>query len=217
MKPIIIECEQYSPEWYEARRGKVSASRISDVLATTAKGAVAAGRKNYATELFLERLTGEVSDKSFSTPDMEWGKLHEPRAAALYEIQNSVTLHAVGLVLHPRIKHGCASPDRCVGDVGLVEIKCPNAATHWDFVDGGSIKGPYIKQMHWQMATTGRQWCDFVSFHPKFPAELQLWVQRVPRDPIVIAEIEAEVVTFLAEVEAKLTTARTKYLLNEVA
>lgn len=214
---IIIDCEQNTPEWFDARRGKVSASRIGDILAKTAKGGISASRKNYRAELVAERLTGVTNEKTFSTPAMEWGKEQEDRARAMYEFVYEVELAKVGLVLHDRIADACASPDRLVGEDGLVEIKCPHTATHIDTLLGASIDGGYIKQMHWQMAVTGRQWCDFVSFDPRLPGEMQLHVERIERDPIVIAELERDVRAFLAEVEDTVNTLLEKFCVEKAA
>src|SRR5690606_27016310 len=114
----------------------------------------------------------------------------------------NVEVRQVGLVLHPTIDMACASPDGLVGDDGLVEIKCPNTATHIQTLPDEAIDGKYIKQMQFQMACTGRLWCDYVSFDPRLPAEMQLFIARVERDPKMIAELEAETRAFLAELDA---------------
>lgn len=213
--PTYIYCEQYSLEWYENRLGKVSASRIADVLANTgiaskrepsrSSSAYSAGRRNYIIELVSERMSGVPYDSGVSTPAMERGSETESRAAAFYERKYGVTLETVGLVIHPTIADGCASPDRLVGNDGLVEIKCPNTSTHAATLLGAPIDSGYLKQMHWQMACTGRKWVDYVSFDDRlspFEPVYHMRVQRVHRDPILIAEIEREVRAFLGEVES---------------
>jgi hypothetical protein len=95
-----------------------------------------------------------------------------------------------------------ASPDGVVGE-GLVEIKCPNTATHLDVVLAGKPPTKYIYQMQWQMACTCKDWCDFVSYDPRLPEHLQMLVVRVPRDDQQILVLESEVKAFLAELDDK--------------
>ena len=106
------------------------------------------------------------------------------------------------MIDHPTIAMSGASPDGLIDDDGLIEIKCPNSATHIKTMLSGKPDGKYITQMMWQMACTGRQWCDFASFDPRFHAHLQLFVKRIDRDDALIAELEASVSEFLAEVVA---------------
>ena len=193
--------EQRTDEWFAARLGKVTASRVSDVVARTKTG-YAASRANYMAELVCERLTGRKAE-SYSNAAMEWGVEQEPHARAAYEAREGVMVTEVGFVDHPRVPSSGASPDGLVGDDGCVEIKCPNTATHLDFWLDEAIPAKYINQMQWQMACTGRAWCDFVSFDPRLPPHLQLFVKRVLRDDWLIQNLESEVTTFLAELEAK--------------
>lgn len=211
----IIECEQGSPEWYMARLGKVSASRIADVTAKTKTG-YGASRANYMAELLVERLTGQPTDKYVSDA-MQWGKEQEAQARDIYQLMRNVEVQQVGLVLHPTIDMACASPDGLVGNDGLVEIKCPNTATHIQTLLDEAIDLRYIKQMQFQMACTGRLWCDYVSFDPRLPAEMQLFIARVERDPKMIAELEAETRTFLAELDATLARLAEKFHLAKAA
>jgi len=190
--------EQRTDEWLQARLGKCTASRIADVMAKTQSGPGAA-RKNYAAELIAERLTGTPTEK-FQNAAMAWGAEKEPEARAAYEFMTDATVEEVGFIDHPQIEMSGASPDGLVWQVGMVEIKCPNTATHIDTLLAGKVPDKYIKQMLWQMDCTGREWCDFVSYDPRLPAEMQLWVHRVERDDEAIAEIRREVEDFLAEV-----------------
>lgn len=192
--------EQRSEEWHEARLGKVTASRVADMMARTKSGP-SASRKNYRAELVLERLTGQRQG-GHNSAAMQWGTDVEPQARAAYEFLTDRAVVETGFVVHPRIADLGASPDGLVGDDGLLEIKCPIPATHLEIIETGAIPDKYIKQMQTQMACTGRAWCDFVSFDPRFPAEHQIWMHRVQRDDALIAEIEREAVAFLAEVEA---------------
>lgn len=192
--------EQRTEEWFAARLGKVTASRIKDVLA----GKTTAARRNYLAQLVVERMT-QKAPESFSNAAMQWGTDQEPFARAAYEARNGVLVDETGLVDHPVIPNSGASPDGLVGQDGLVEIKCPNTATHMDTLLSRTPDSDYIGQMQWQMACTGRKWCDFVSFAPRMPDNLQLCVIRVNRDDKKIEEIEREVIKFLSEVDEKIT------------
>jgi putative phage-type endonuclease len=211
----IVDCIQGSPEWFAARIGKVSASRVADLIAKTKTG-IAASRANYAAELVAERLTGVTAEK-YSNAAMAWGTETEPQARSMYEFMRDCDVVEVGTVLHPTIDMACASPDGLVGEDGLIEIKCPNTSTHIETLLGDSIAGKYITQMQWQMACTGRKWCDFVSFDPRMPGDMQLLVRRVPRDGVRIVELEREVVRFLSEVDESIAELVALYRKSEAA
>lgn len=193
--------EQRTDEWFAARCGKVTASRIADVCAKTKTG-WGASRANYMAQLIAERLTGTAVE-SFTNAAMQWGTEQEPNARAAYEFLTDNTVTEIGFVDNLVIPMSGASPDGLVGDDGLVEIKCPNTATHIDTLLSGKIDAKYIKQMQWQMACTGRDWCDFVSYDPRLPTHMQLWVKRVNRDDKQIDEIETIVADFLKEITDK--------------
>lgn len=195
------ELKQGSPEWFAARLGRVTASRIADVIAKTKSG-WGASRANYMAELVAERLTGTVAP-SYTNAAMQWGTETEPLARAAYEFRQDKTVAEVGFITHPTIKMSGASPDGLVGEGGLVEIKCPTTATHIDTLLGQAVPAKYTSQMQWQMACTGGIWCDFVSFDPRLPAAMQLFVSRVERDDKQIAELETLVKDFLTEVELR--------------
>jgi len=200
---------QGSPEWFAARLGRATASRIADATARTKTG-WGASRNNYMAELIAERLTGTTA-ASFTNAAMIWGTEQEPAARSNYEFMTDCEVTEVGFVEHPTIPMAGASPDGFVADDGLVEIKSPNTSTHIDTLLGDSIDGKYIKQMNWQMACTGRKWCDFVSFDPRLPASMRLFIQRVPRDDAMIAALEKDVREFLVELDTKLTALRERY------
>lgn len=200
---------QGSPEWFAARCGKVTASRVADVIART-KAGWGAGRANYAAELIAERLTG-CTAPSFSNAAMVWGTETEPQARAYYSQRENQIVEEIGFVDHPEIVFSGASPDGLIGSDGLLEIKCPNTATHLDTLINRTVPGKYVTQMQWQMACCGREWCDFVSFDPRLPAPLNIWVHRVERDVSMILELETEVAAFLAEIDAKLEALKTAY------
>lgn len=205
----MLDMDQRSDEWIKIRLGKVTASRIADLTAKTKSG-WSASRANYMAELLSERLTGEPRD-TFTNAAMQWGTDMEPQARRVYEFMEGVEVQEVGFAPHPTIAMSGASPDGLVGDHGLVEIKCPNTATHIETLLGASIDAKYIKQMQWQMACTGRQWCDFVSFDPRLPERMQIHIQRVKADVLMIDEIEKEVREFLAELDAKEAAILAKY------
>lgn len=206
MSDIII---QGSPEWHELRCGKVTASRVADVVAKTKTG-WGASRANYMAELIAERLTG-VPAEGFTSPAMQWGLDTEPEARAAYEFWRDAEVKLCGFIEHPSIPMTGASPDGLVGDAGLVEVKCPNTATHIDTLIGQAVPGKYETQMQWQMACTGRAWCDFVSFDPRMPEPMRLFVKRVQRDKDRIAELERDIKDFLAELDGKVTKLRQLY------
>lgn len=208
--------EQRTPEWFAERLGKVTASCIYKVMAKLRDGKPGADRTNYHAQLVTERLTGAVAE-TYSNAAMQWGNETEPQARAMYAFEQGVEVEEVGFVPHPSIEMAGASPDGLVGNDGLVEIKCPNSATHIATLTGAAIERKYLLQMQWQMACTGRQWCDFASFDPRLPLEMQLHVRRVERDDTLIAEIEDEVRKFLGEVEATVADLHTRYLQKEAA
>ena len=184
--------------WLMARLGKVTASRIADVMAKTKTGP-AASRDAYKAELVVQRLTGRVAD-GFTTVAMQHGIDTEPLARAAYESEHGVLVLETGFHDHPEIAMSGASPDGLIGADGLIEIKCRQPAGHLEDLEAKTPPKKYVLQMQWQMAVTGRAWCDYASFNPEFPDHLSLRVMRVERDDALIAEIEAEVRRFLDEV-----------------
>jgi putative phage-type endonuclease len=201
--------DQRTDVWFAQRCGKVTASRIADVMAKT-KAGYGAGRANYMAELVAERLTGETR-ASFTNAAMQWGTDTEPMARDAYCEAKDCFVEEVGFVPHPTIANAGASPDGLVGVDGLVEVKCPNTATHLDTLLGAKIDRKYILQMHWQMLCTGREWCDFVSYDPRLPAAMQLHIERVPLDADLASEITSEVIAFLAELDDKVSALLAKY------
>lgn len=196
--------EQRSEEWFKARAGKVTASRVSDAVAKLKNGTYGAGRATYMGQLIAEALSG-ISQDGFSNAAMQWGTETEPMARAAYEFAKDVEIVEVGFIEHPSIEFSGASPDGIIGDCGLIEIKCPNTATHIDTLLGATIKQRYIDQMQWQMACSGAEWCDFVSFDPRMPQELNLHIERVGRDEDRIKHLEDEVTIFIKEMEEKIS------------
>lgn len=193
--------EQRTEEWFAARLGKVTASRVADVMAKTKTG-YSASRENYMAQLVVERLT-QTKAESFTNAAMQWGTDQEPFARAAYEAAQGVMVEEVGFMSHPTIEMAGASPDGLVGEDGMVEIKCPNTAGMIEALLTQKVPAKYLAQMQLQMACAGRQWCDYVVFDPRMPAKAQLFVKRVLRDNDFIKEMETEIVKFLSEVEAQ--------------
>ena len=194
--------EQRTEEWFAARCGKVTASRVADIIAKTKTG-YSTSRENYLAQLVCERMTGKPAE-SYSNCAMQWGLEQEIYARGAYEAARDVLVDELGFVIHPTIAMAGASPDGLVGEFGLVEIKCPNTATHIDTLLTQTVPTKYITQMQWQMACTQRQWCDFVSFDPRMDEGLQLFIKQVDYDPIYVAQLEKEVINFLMDVEDKI-------------
>lgn len=203
----IIDCEQGSPEWKAARVGKVSASRMDAVMAKGQSGKTSATRSAYMGELIAEVLTG-VKHEGYSNADMDRGVEMEPAALKAYEFATGDMPKKVGFVLHPTIDDAGASPDGLVGEHGLVQIKCPRTHTHIEYLTRGEVPSEYVKQMAWECVCTEREWCDFVSYDPRMPEALQLFVVRYTPTAAFMAEQEEAVRTFLAERDAKLAELR---------
>ncbi len=197
---MIHQMRQGSEEWFAVRCGKVTASRVVDIL-KGAKGAYLAARKNYMAELLIERLTGEPTETFISAP-MRWGTETEPLARGAFEALEGLEVKEVGFVDHPTIKNFGASPDSLTEDGGL-EIKCPNTSTHLELIDGGKIKRDYMIQMHVNMMCCEMGRWHYVDYDPRLPAPLDYYHKVIERDTALVAEIESEVRLFLAELDAK--------------
>jgi putative phage-type endonuclease len=199
---MTIELEQRTDAWYAARCGSLGASAIADAIAKLKDGKTfGATSTNLRAKLVVERLTGTV-EEGFKSAAMQFGIDNEELARIAYEAHAGVFVQQVGLIKHPMIEGTHASPDGLVGDDGLIEIKCPNSLTHMEAMKYEVIPTKYIYQMQWQIRCADRQWCDFVSFDPRMPKNLQLWVKRVERNQHLIATLETGVIEFLGGVEA---------------
>lgn len=188
---------QGSPEWLSERAGKVTASMVSAVLAKPET----AGYRDYQAQLVAEILTGKPQGSDYTNAHMAFGTEMEPLARSAYEAETGFSVDEVGFCQHPTIERAGASPDGLVGNSGLVEIKCPKVATHLAYLIAGVVPVGYRNQMMWQMACTGRDWCDFASFRPDLPEHLQLFIVRFKRYPERIMQLEAAVVAFLDTVD----------------
>jgi putative phage-type endonuclease len=196
----IIDAVQGTPEWLAARAGRVTASMISNVLMKPET----AGFRDYQAQLVAEILTGKPQGSDYTNAAMQFGTETEPLARSAYEAETGFSVDEVGLCIHPTIERAGASPDGLVGNSGLVEIKCPKVATHLAYQISGVVPAGYKNQMMWQMAVTGRDWCDFVSFRPDLPEHVQLFIVRFKRDSEKILELETAVISFLSTVDAML-------------
>lgn len=196
--------EQRTEEWLKARCGSLGASQLNEALATTKSG-WGASRENIKNRIIAERLTG-IPSEGFTNQAMQWGVDNEDGARRAYELHTGVFVDELGIAPHPTIKHTHASPDGLVGEDGLIEIKCPNTTTHIETLKANKAPSKYMRQMLWQMRCTNRQWCDFVSFDPRLPKHLQLFITRVHRDEDALAKLEEQVAEFLLEVEREIET-----------
>lgn len=210
--------EQRTDDWFSARLGKVTGSRVADVIAKTKTG-YSTSRANYMIQLAIERMTNNQAE-SFTNAAMEWGTAQEPFARSNYETLTGNLVEEVGFIDHPEICMSGASPDGLVGSSGLIEIKCPNSLTHSEYIRGEKVPTKYMPQMAFQMACTGREWCDFMSYDPRMPEGLQVFLIRYHRDEEYIKEIESEIKKFLDEVDntvAELLAKRNNTILLEAA
>ena len=205
----MSEVIQGTDEWRALRAGKVTASRIADMMAKTKTG-YAASRTNYAAQLVAERLSG-VMENGYSNAAMQWGKDNEADARVAYQFRTDKVGTEVGFVDHPSIPMSGCSPDGLVGDDGLVEIKAPNTATHINSLLDTKAPAGYLLQMQWQLSCTGRKWCDFVSYDPRLPEAMQMVVFHVKRDDALIADLEKHVLAFVEGIDATVTLLRSRY------
>ena len=195
----MIDIKQGSAEWFAARLGKATASRVADIMAKSKSG-YSTSRANYMAQLLVERLTG-VPTEGYTNSAMQWGIDNEPAARLAYSFMQDVDVEEVGFAEHPAINDAGGSPDGLVGRDGLIEIKCMLTANHVEQLLGAEIPGKYVGQMQFLMACTQRDWCDFVSFDPRMPEHMQIVIKRLPREDIFIGDIEREVRTFLGELQ----------------
>jgi predicted phage-related endonuclease len=197
---------QGSEAWRLDRAGHVTASRITDVMAKD----TTAARRNYKAEIVAEILSGSPIEAGYVSADMKRGTEQEPFARVAYEIRTGAIVNQCGFVKHPTIERAGCSPDGLIGEDGLIEIKVPKLATHIEYLLAGKVPAEYIPQMCWQLACTGRQWNDFVSYSPELPEHLSLFVARIECDLDVIRMMESKVRQFLAECDQLLAQLETR-------
>ena len=193
------EMRQGTPEWRQARCGKITSSCFGKVM-TRGRGKDAAWGQTaftYMMDVLGERLSGNPGDE-ISSKYLEWGHIHEPTARALYTWRIGQPVTLTGFVPHPEMDGVGGSPDGLVGDDGVMEIKCPyTVRTHLETIYENEINDKdYQWQVQGNLWVTGRKWLDFVSFQPSVPEELQLHVIRVTRDEDMIEELDERVRRF---------------------
>lgn len=219
IQPIDMVAQR-SPDWFKARLGKVTASKVGDILATIRNGSYAASRKNYAAQLITERLSPETLPEPYTNEAMLWGIEQEPAAVAAYEAHTGTKVTETGFVDHPTIPMAGASPDGLIEEIsfstngpiyGCLEIKCPTTATHIETILSGEIPEKHKYQMIWQLACTGREYCDFVSYDSRLPDNMALFVRRFTVDRDEITRVEQEVSVFLQEVEETINALKEKF------
>jgi len=192
---IITDMEQGSPEWKELRLGKVTASKMSDVLSKGRGTAPSKTAETYMFDLLAERLTGKAKP-FFENDSMRWGTETEPQARSMYEIKNDfVTVKQVAFVEHNEFIG--ISPDGLIGDDGLLEIKCPNTTTQLKRALSDDYAKDYYTQIQCQLWVTERQWCDFVSFDPRLDCASSYLQQRVKRDEDFIGNMKLKAYQFV--------------------
>lgn len=193
---------QRTEAWRMARAGRVTASRVSDVITTTRTGWGHA-RAKYANQLVAERLTGRPQDMR-RIPSLDDRADLEPEAITAYTFYTGNEVELVGFIQHPTIEMAGASPDGLVGKKGGIEIKCLNAENHIKLIEGDdSPMIEYMPQMMFGMASAARPWWDFVAYCPIMPEHLKLFTRRIDLDKEVIERMEGLVNDFLVEVDAR--------------
>lgn len=210
MRPFsIVEAEQRSAEWRLARVGRLTGSVAADMLATTRGGTEAAARRDLRAQLVVERLTAIPAEDGYTNAAMQWGIDKEADAFAAYEADQGVIVRRTGFLRHDELMVG-ASLDGDIDDfAGVLELKCPKMATHLSYLRSpGKVPSAHQAQITHALWLTGAAWCDFVSFDPRFPPELQLFIVRVQRDEAAIASYELTVLQFLAEVDREVEEVR---------
>lgn len=198
----ICEAEQRSPAWFQARAGRLTGSRATDMLATIKSGEAAA-RRDLRAQLVVERLTNQPQEDSYVNAAMQWGIDHEAEAFAAYEAHSGNLVRRTGFLTHDSLMVGC-SLDGDVDDVaGIVEIKCPKSATHYGYLKSKDVPSVHRPQLLHNLWVSGAEWCDFVSYDPRYPEHMRLFVMRVPRVELDIVAYERAALKFLDEVESE--------------
>lgn len=194
------QLNQGSEEWLQARIGKCTGSRFNDACSFTRAGSETAARRNYKYQIIAERLTNEQQD-FYTNRAMDWGTDTEDSARLAYEFKTGHDVKQVGMLVHPELPDVGFSPDGLVGDDGAIEIKCPETSTHIQTLTSGKIPYKYLEQVLGVMWVTGRKWCDFISYDPRLPEDLQMIVIRLNRDEQQIEQLDSDIRTFLIEVD----------------
>lgn len=202
MMPFTICPDAQGTEgWLRARMGRVTGSKAECVMAKIKTGEAAA-RADYRMALVIERLTNTPAPQGYVSEEMKWGTEQEPFARMAYEAETGNIVTESGFLSCNDVAVGVSLDGAINGYDGLVEFKCPKSTTHFGYLKSGKMPSKYIPQVTHEMWVTGANWCDFVSFDPRFPENLQLFIVRVNRADLDIASYETEVLKFLREVDA---------------
>jgi len=205
---IIETCEQGSIEWLSLRLGKITASRVKDVLTKGRGTSPSKTSESYMMELIAEILTGN-SKPFFENDAMRWGTETEPQARAMYAVNNDfVDVKEVAFVEHN--EQIGISPDGLIGDYGLLEIKCPNTTTQLKRALSDDYSADYKAQIQMQLWISEREWCDFLSFDPRLECSAGYLQQRVFRDEEYIEEMKVKVYAFVKKMNELINILTTK-------
>lgn len=201
---------QSDPSWVVARVGKLTASRMAEAMAMvkdgpklkdgTQKMKPGADRANLLRDLLAERLVGSAKDH-YVTPAMQWGLDYEAEAVMAYEAHTGNLAAPGGFVEHPTIEFFGATPDRFLGQDGLMEVKCPTTATFVKWATEGVVPEEYRPQMAAQILCTRRRWVEFVAYDPRLPPQFRLFVRRFEPTPQYLAQVEQAAVDFLRDLD----------------
>lgn len=200
MAPRWNEAEQGSSEWLRARIGCLTASRMGDAMAFLKGGKESEARRKLKIELLAERLT-EMTNDGFVNAAMRWGIETEQEAKDRYEEITGALIQPCGFALHGEIDYFGASPDGLLNGDGLIEIKCPTSITHMQWLLDGVVPEQHKPQMMAQMIVTGRGWCDFMSYDPRFPAGKDYFIRRFEPSPGELNDVENGALIFLEELD----------------
>jgi hypothetical protein len=198
----VVDAPQRSPEWFQARAGRLTGSCAGDMLATIKSGEAAA-RRDLRTRLVVERLTGSPQEDSFINAAMQWGIDHEDEAFGAYEAASGNLVRRTGFLQHVSLLAGCSLDGDVEDFAGIVEIKCPKSATHYGYLKALDVPANHLPQIRHNLWITGAEWCDFVSYDPRFPQALRLHIQRVLAVPVDLLAYEKVAQKFLDEVDAE--------------
>ena len=195
------ELIQGSPEWFAVRNGKITASKLSDLMRKT-KWGESTYKTRLRMELAIERITGKSASPNFMNQAMQDGVEREPDARKLFEVITGKEVALCGSFDHPEIVNTSASPDGLIrGEDAVLELKAPTHITHAKNLLSEKMPKNYEYQVQWQIACTESEYAYFASYHPDFPKELRLKWVKVLRDNIMILELEDAVRQFDIEVE----------------
>lgn len=200
---------QRSPEWYQYRAGRVTGSRIADVVARNrpkkgqSEGDYTAKRAAYMKLIVAERLSGQAQGNGRVVRSLDERAALEPKARQAYQFYYGQKVQVIGFIDHPQIQWAGCSPDGLIGEDGMTEFKAPDAAQHCEMMETGIIDEGYLAQIQFGLACSKRAWCDFGSYCPTMPEDMKLWVRRIPRNDLIIKAMESEVIKFTAEVDEK--------------